>query len=233
MSVKSDIKKFNTYKEEIEFCKGIFLCLSNKVLLIGSDQFKQDILEDKKEIKLGSKEKYNICLCEENSIEQLKNYTKKIKDNIFILENEEQSELTLQYKYPSMNDNIKNANENNIDNIDNSLRNNDYVNQIECKQETEENCNSCDDCKMNDIDVIQKEFEESINAFVCEYVEVIYSKFKGIDKEELYKILYEMFADSYNAGRLASQNELYRLLGNYIEEEKEMGNYNDGNGYMN
>ena len=223
MSVKSDIRKFKTYKEQVQFTRGITSTII-KVLLIGSDQFKQDVLGDTKEIKLKKNESYEVCVCEEDHIKELNKYTKKIKDGIFVVSNEEQSELTLQYKYPSM-DNKYNADIE--DNIDNSLRNNDYVNQIESKQETEENCNSCDDCK------IQKEFEESINAFVCEYVEVIYSKFKGIDKEELYKILYEMFADSYNAGRLASQNELYGLLGNYIEEERNMNDYNDGNGYVN
>lgn len=225
--IQSDIKKFKDYATEIEFCKGVFSCPNNKVLLIGSNQFKQDILGDKKEIKLDKNEKYTICLCEESNIKDVNKYIKKIKGNIFILENKENEEFILEYKHPSMNDNY-NSDMNNVDNnSNNSLRNNNYVNENSCKQKTEKDYN------VNDINSIQKEFEESINSFVCEYVEVICSKFKGINKEELYKILYEMFADSYNAGRLASQTELYGLLGNYIEEERQMDNYNNGNGYIN
>ena len=217
--VKSDIKKFNTYKEEIEFCKGIFLCLNNKVLLIGSNQFKQDILEDKKEIKLSSKEKYSICLCEEDYIEQLKNYTKKIKGNILIVKNEEQFELTLQLKYPSMNNDIQNKSKNNIDNDFSSNHNKNYVNNNKCKQD-------CNECNQED------SFEEQLADFIEEYAEVIEA-----NPDNIRNILYEFYNEVYSASHLQGKMDVFNYLSEDIQNNVDEinNNYygNENNGYKN
>lgn len=195
MSVNSDVKKFDNYKEEIEFCKGLVFCLGNKVLLIGSNQFKQDVLGNTKEIKLSSKEKYDVCICEQDYIKELSKYTKKIKNSIFVVSNDEQSELTLQYNYPSLN--------------------NDNV-----QDESENNCqHNCDKCNQ------ENSFEEELTNFIEEYAEVIEANPEHIRDilYEFYWEVYgtshlQGKMDAFNLLSENIQTEVNELNSNYYNE---------------
>jgi len=214
MSAKSDIRKFKTYKEQVQFTRGITSTII-KVLLIGSDQFKQDVLENTKEIKLKKNESYEVCVCEEDHIKELSKYTKKIKDSIFIVSNEEQSELTLQYKYPSMNNDIQNKSENN------SKHNFNYDNkQNQCKQ-------NCDKCNQED------SFAEELTDFIEEYAEVIEANSSNIRD-----ILYEFYGEVFSSGRINGKMDVFNHLSEDIQNNVDeinnyYGNENNGNGYIN
>ena len=214
MSAKSDIRKFKTYKEQVQFTRGITSTII-KVLLIGSNQFKQDVLENTKEIKLKKNESYEVCVCEEDHIKELSKYTKKIKDSIFIVSNEEQSELTLQYKYPSMNNDIQNKSENN------SKHNFNYDNkQNQCKQ-------NCDKCNQED------SFAEELTDFIEEYAEVIEANSSNIRD-----ILYEFYGEVFSSGRINGKMDVFNHLSEDIQNNVDeinnyYGNENNGNGYIN
>lgn len=100
--MKSECIKFHNYAEQIQFSKGV-VSTGLKILLIGTEQFKRDILGDKKEIKL-TNGKYDICLCEEEKVKELTKYIKRIKNNIYVVSNDEKSELILEYRKPSINE---------------------------------------------------------------------------------------------------------------------------------
>lgn len=102
--MKSECIKFHNYAEQIQFSKGV-VSTGLKILLIGTEQFKRDILGDKKEIKLSKGQYYDICICEEKEIKQLTQKAKRIKNNIYVVSNDEKSELILEYRKPSMNEN--------------------------------------------------------------------------------------------------------------------------------
>lgn len=101
--MKSECIKFHNYAEQIQFSKGV-VSTGLKILLIGTEQFKRDILGDKKEIKLSKGQYYDICICEEKEIKQLTQKAKRIKNNIYVVSNDEKSELILEYRKPSMNE---------------------------------------------------------------------------------------------------------------------------------
>lgn len=220
MSGKSDIRKFKTYKEQVQFTRGITSTII-KVLLIGSDQFKQDVLGNTKEIKLKKNESYEVCVCEEDHIKELNKYTKKIKDSIFVVSNDEECELTLQYKYPSMDNDIQNINKNSINNdFDNNQHKNDYVNKSQCKQ-------NCDKCKQED------SFEEQLTDFIEEYAEVIEA-----NPDNIRDILYEFYAEVFSSGRINGKMNVFNYLSKDIQNNvDEINNYyygdENGNGYKN
>lgn len=219
MSAKSDIRKFKTYKEQVQFTRGITSTII-KVLLIGSDQFKQDVLGDTKEIKLKKNESYEVCVCEEDYIKELSKYTKKIKDIIFVVSNDEECELTLQYKYPSMNKDIQDTNEYNIDNDFSSNHNKNYVNSNNCKQ-------NCDECNQED------SFEEQLTDFIEEYAEVIEA-----NPDNIRDILYEFYGEVWSASHLQGKMDVFNYLSEDIQNNVDeinnyYGNENNGNGYIN
>ena len=113
--MNSEYIKFNNYAEEIQFCRGLCSSTILKILLIGTEQFKKDILGVKKETKLLRKQYYDICICEEEKIKQLSQYSKKIRHSIFVVSNDEKSELILECRKPSIDkskyDNFKNFTE--------------------------------------------------------------------------------------------------------------------------
>ena len=217
MSVKSDIRKFKTYKEQVQFTRGITSTII-KVLLIGSDQFKQDVLGNTKEIRLKKNEFYEVCICEEDYIKELNKYTKKIKNNIFVVSNNEESELTLQYKYPSM-DSKYDADINNIDN--DSQHNFNYDDkQNNCKQ-------NCDKCNQED------SFEEQLADFIEEYAEVIEA-----NPSNIRDILYEFYGEVWSASHLQGKMDVFNYLSEDIQNNVDeinnyYGNENNGNGYIN
>ena len=168
--MNSEYSKFKSYAEQLKFWRKI-INDNIKVLLIGSEQFKKDILGNKKENKL-SKGKYNVCICEEDSIKELNKYVKKIKDNIFVVSNDEKSELILECRKPSMNENENNEEIKYENYYDNELSNeiNDVISEYS--------------------DVILANPEE-IHDILCEFYVEIFNGSRFLTKLEQLNLLHE------------------------------------------
>ncbi|MFC0903852.1 hypothetical protein ACFHWD_04000 [Clostridium sp. MT-14] len=191
--MKAELKKFQDYESEMEFCKKVFnLNKKQYILIIGAESFVNDILlnigEDNidfvitdKDIKSTNK-KCNYCLLEEDDIKKLSDYKDRIINKAYILSNKDEK--------------MKIFDKSSIEDMSND--------------------NSEDIKGYN----LTKQYEIASNEIVDRYLDISYYV---TDEDKKRELLTELFAEGYYVGvmldRLQIAQELADGVTNMIENQ--------------
>lgn len=196
--MKAELKKFQDYESEMDFCKKVFsLNKKQYILIIGAESFVNDILlnigEDNidfvitdKDIKSTNK-KCNYCLLEEDYIKKLGDYKDYIINKAYILSNKDEK-IKIFDKSSSKDMNDYNSDDNSEDIKGYNLT---------------------------------KQYEIAANDTVDRYLDISYYV---TDEDKKRELLMELFAEGYYVGVMLDRLQIAQELADGVTNM--MGNQN-------
>lgn len=195
------IEHFKNYDEEIKFCKDLLSSIDGrkKVLLLGSTDFINDILETNKDntilvededniINKGRRKnkksekfsKYLYALVEEDAIKELEHYKDKIEIMAYVLHNDAENHTL------------------------------NFISDM--KQNT--SCENCKKCNANN------SFDEEVDKALDQYLDIL-DCIDLDDYESKKNVLFELANSFYNVGSIMTKTQMIEDLSNSIQEDVE------------